>query len=208
MLSSDARTSHGHRSLRAEISVHLLRAGGAHPVSRRLGHHGHAGGHLPGDQHSGGVGDLAVHRPEHAGDGAARHDLQPVLDQLQRHRHQEHGGADPQRHFGAEDLLPARRQSRPRHLADRLGDQFDSRADAGRHPAADRRAVQRLERSGAAAQPQLRPPERAAALRLRHLQPAPAACAGAGRDVSDAGRRQVPADHGRHRPAQAAGHGA
>ena len=36
-----------------------------------------------------------------------------------------------------------------------VGDQCHPRADAARHPAADRRAVQRLERAGAAAQPQL-----------------------------------------------------
>src|SRR5438094_9298487 len=42
-------------------------------------------------------GDLAVHRSDHAGNGTARHHLQPVLDQRQRQRHQEHGSADPQR---------------------------------------------------------------------------------------------------------------
>ncbi len=72
------------------------------------------------------------------------------------------------------------------------------------HPAADHRAVQRLERAGAAAQPHLRQPQRAAALRLRHLSPAPAIGAGARRDLPDAGRRQIPADHGRSRPRQAA----
>ena len=49
---------------------------------------------FPEIRHPGGDGDLAVHRPEHAGDGAARHHLQPVLDQLERQRHQEYGGAD------------------------------------------------------------------------------------------------------------------
>ena len=87
--------------------------------------------------------------------------------------------ADARWSVGPEDLLPARRQSRPRHLPDRLGDELDPRADAARHPAADHRAVQRLERAGAAAQPQLRQPQRAAALRLRHLPSAPAAGAGA-----------------------------
>ena len=38
-----------------------------------------------------------------------------------------------------------------------------------------------------------------------HLQPAPAACSGAGRDLSGPGWRQVPTDHGRHRSAQASG---
>ena len=37
------------------------------------------------------------------------------------------------------------------------------------------------------------------------LQPAPAACSGAGRDLSSPGRRQVPTDHGRYRSAQASG---
>ena len=49
---------------------------------------------FPEIRHSGGHGDLAVHRPQHAGDGAAGHHLQPVRDQLQRQRHQEHGSAD------------------------------------------------------------------------------------------------------------------
>ena len=34
-------------------------------------------------------------------------------------RHQGHGIADPQRHFGTEDLFPTRRQSRLGDLADR-----------------------------------------------------------------------------------------
>ena len=100
---------------------------------------------------------------------------------------------------GAEDLLPAGRQSRPRHLADRRGDQLDPRADAARHPAARRGAVQCLERAGAADQPELRHAERAAALRLRHLPRAPAARADPGPHAADAGWRQVPPDHGRHR---------
>jgi hypothetical protein len=47
----------------AEISLHLLRSGRLHRLCRRLRHLGHAGGYLPGNQHSGGVGDLAVQRP-------------------------------------------------------------------------------------------------------------------------------------------------
>src|SRR5579859_7423155 len=65
----------GYRSICAEISVHFLCPGCLHSVSRHLGHHGDAGGHLPGNRHSGGVGDLAVHGPLRARDGAARHDL-------------------------------------------------------------------------------------------------------------------------------------
>ena len=64
--------------------------------------------------------------------------------------------ADAERHLGSEDLLPAGRKSRPCHFADRLGDQRDPCADAARHPAADHRAVQRFQRSGAADQPDLR----------------------------------------------------
>ena len=82
-----------------------------------------------------------------------------------------------------------------------VGDQLHPRADAAGHPAADRRAVQRLERAGAAAQPELRHAQRAAALRLRHLPAAPAARADPRRHAADAGRRQVPPDHGRYRPA-------
>ena len=55
---------------------------------------------------------------------------------------------------------------------------------------------------------QLRHAQRAAALRLRHLPPAPAARADPRRHAADAGRRQVPPDHGRYRSAQAAGQGA
>jgi len=52
------------------------------------------------------------------------------------------------------------------------------------------------------------PPQRAATLRLRILQLAPATRPGAGCDLPDTRRRQVPADHGRHRSGQASGEGA
>ena len=68
------------------------------------------------------------------------------------------------------------------------------------HPGADRRAVQRLQRAGAADQPELRHAQRAAALRLWHLPPAPAAGADSRRHLADAGWRQISPDHGRHRP--------
>ena len=151
MLSSDVSMNHGHSSLRAEVPVHLLRPRGIDCIFGRLGHHGHARGHLPGDQHSGGVGDLAVHRPQHAGNGAARLHLQPVLDQLERQRHQKYGGPDTKRHLGPEDLFPAGREPRSGHRPDRLGYEFDSCSDADRHTAADRCSVQRLERSGSTA---------------------------------------------------------
>ena len=106
-----------------------------------------------------------------------------------------------QRAVGPEDLFPAERQSRPRDRADRLGDQFDPRADAAGHPAAGDRAVQRVERAGPAAQPEFGQAERAAALRLRHLSGAPAAGAGPRHHAADAVWRQVPPDHGRYRPA-------
>ena len=109
-----------------------------------------------------------------------------------------------ERAFGPEDLLPARRQSRPRDRADRRGDQRHSRAHAAGHPAADRCAVQRLERAGAADQPELRHPQRAAALRLRHLSHAPAAGADPRHHAADAGRRQISPDHGRYRSGEAA----
>ena len=168
----------------------------------------HAGRYLPGDQHSCRVSHLAVHRPQHAGDGTARHHLRPIFDQLERHGYQEYGGADAERSFGAEDLLPAGRQSRPRDRADRRGDQLHSRVDAGGHRAPVGRAIQRLERSGAAAQPELEHSERAAALRLRHLSGAPGACSSPWRHAADARRRQIPPDHGRHRSPQARSCGA
>ena len=197
-------TTYGYCSIRAEISAHVLCGGGADPVSRRRRHPVDADGYLSGNPHPGGHRDLAIHRAHHAGNGTARHHLQPVFHQRQRQRHQEHGSADPQRSVDPEDLLSAGRQSRPRHRADRLRHQLHSRPDAARHPAADRRAVQCVERSRAAAQPQFGQPERAAALRLRHL-PGPAATgAGPRRHAADAGRRQISPDHGGYRPGQAA----
>ena len=147
---------------------------------------------------------MAIHRPDHAGNGTARQHLQPVFHQRQRQRHQEHGSADPQRSVDPEDLLPARRQSRPRDRANRLRDQCHSLADAARHRAADRRAIQRVERSGAAARSQFRQFERAATLRFRHLSRPAAIGPGSRRHPADAGRRQVSSDHGGYRPGQAA----
>src|SRR6478609_6639054 len=60
-------------------------------------------------------------------------------------------------------------------LAIAQSDQRNSCTAAARDPAADRCAVQRLERSGSADRPQLGQPERAATLRLRHLPDTPAA---------------------------------
>ena len=198
-----SRVAHGHCSLRVTLPSHFLHRGRAHPVSRRRRQLCHAHGHLSGDQDTGGDGDLELHRAQHAGDGTARHDLQPVFDQRQCQRHQGHRGADDAGIVGPEDLLPARRQHRPRNRADRRRHQRHPRPDAARHPAADRGPVQRLERAGAADQPELRHPERAAALRLRHLPHAPAARADSRRHPADAVGRQVPPDHGRHRPDQA-----
>ena len=87
------------------------------------------------------------------------------------------------------------------------GHQRHSRPDAARHPAADRGAVQRLERARAADQPELRQPDRAAALRLRHLPHAPAARADSRRHPADAVGRQVSPDHGRPRSGEAGGAG-
>ena len=126
---------------------------------------------------------------------------------LERQRHQGYRVADAQRHLGAEDILPARRQSRSRDRADRVGDQFDPRHHAARHPGADRGPVQRVERAGAADRAELRHAQRAAALRLRHLPAAPAARADSRHHAADAGRRQVPPDHGRSRSAETAGQG-
>ena len=71
--------------------------------------------------------------------------------------------------------------------------------------AADRRPVQRVERAGAADRPELRHAQRAAALRLRHLSPAPAPRADPRRDPADAVGRTLPPDHGRSRSGEAAG---
>ena len=81
-------------------------------------------------------------------------------------------------------------------------------SDAAGHPGAGRGPIQRLERSRAADRAVLRHAQRAAALRLRHLPAAPAARAHPRRHASDPRRRQIPPDHGRYRPAEAAGQGA
>ena len=191
-----ARIDHGHRSICAEVSAHVLRVGGPDPVSWRRRHPINADGYFPGDPHSGGDSHMAIHRPHHAGNGTARLHLQPVFHQRQRQRHQEYGSADPQRSVNPEDLLPAGRQSGPRHRADRLRHEFHSGPDAARHPAADRRAVQCVERPCPAAQSEFGQPERAAALRFRHLQGPAATGAGSRSHLADAGGRQIPADHG------------
>ena len=198
------KLGHGHRSVRTQVSAHLLRACRADRVSWRHRHPHDADRHLSANQHPGRDDHLELHRPQHARDGAAGLHLQPVFDQLQRQRHQGHGVADAQRHLGAEDLLPAGRQSRPRHRADRLGHECHPCAHAARHPAADHRAIQCLERARAAAHAHLGQSQRAAALRLRHLSPAPTIGAGARRYLSHAGRRKIPPDHGRYRPEQVA----
>ena len=89
-------------------------------------------------------------------------------------------------------------------VADRRRDELDPRIAADRDPAADRRAIQRVGRAGAADQPQLRYAQRGAALRLRYLPVAADARADPRRHTADARRRQIPADHGRYRPDQAA----
>ena len=139
-----------------------------------LGDHRHphdADRHLPRDQHSGGDGDLELHRPVSTPEMEQRvttYSQYAISSNVNGIKNIE--AQTLRRPVGPEDLLPAGRQSRPRHLADRLGDERHPRADAARHPAADHRAVQRLERAGAADQPHLRHAQRAAALRLRHLR--------------------------------------
>ena len=44
----------------------------------------------------------------------------------QRQRHQEYGSADHEWSVGSEGIFPAGRQSRPRHCADRVGDELQS----------------------------------------------------------------------------------
>ena len=77
-------------------------------------------------------------------------------------------------------------------------------ADAAGHPAADRGAVQCLERSGAADQPELRH----ASTNSSSTITASTICASSWRRFTASRfrrrRRQVPADHGRHRPNEAA----
>src|ERR1700738_1451325 len=56
------------------------------------------------------TGISAPARSQHAGDGAARHDLQRIRDEHQRQRHQGYGGTNAGRHLGPEDLFSAGRQ--------------------------------------------------------------------------------------------------
>ena len=69
-------------------------------------------------------------------------------------------------------------------------------------------AIQRLERAGAADQPEFRHPQRTAALRLRHLPDPPATGADTGHHAADARRRKISPDHGRSGPGKAARQGA
>ena len=198
---------HGHRPFCFETATYILRVG----RPRRIPGHDRcrvdADGHLSRDQHPGRHHRLAIYRAEHHGDGATGHDLRPICAVVERERHSGYRGADPQRHLGSENLLPAGRQSRSRDRADRVGDQFYPHFAAAGDPGAGRGPVQRLERSRPADRSLLRHAQRAAALRLRHLPPAPAAGADPRRHASHPGRRQVPPDHGRYRSAQAAGQG-
>ena len=68
------------------------------------------------------------------------------------------------RHLGPEDLFSAGRQSRSGDRADRLGHKRNPRSVAARHPTADRGAIQCLQRSSVADQPELGHPQRTAAL--------------------------------------------
>ena len=206
------RLNHGHldygyRSVRAEISVHVLRARSLDSFSWRRSDARNADRYFPRNQDPGGVGDLELYRPQHARDGAARHHLQSVLDQRERQRNQEYRSAEHEWAVGPEDLFPARRQSRSCHRADRGRHQCNPRAHAPRHPAAGRCAVQCVQRAGPADQPELRYPQRAGALRLRHLSDASAARPDRGHHAADSRRRQVPPDHGRYRSREARGQG-
>ena len=88
-----------------------------------------------------------------------------------------------------------------------VGNKFDPRADAGRHPAADRReynasSVPVLQLSLASDRLNEQKLYDYGLYNLRQqLAPVP------GVTFPDPGRRQIPADHGRYRPAQASGQG-
>ena len=199
---------HGHCSFCFEAAAHILRACRARVVPRRNRRAVDADGHLSRDQHPRRDHRLAIHRAEHAGDGTARHDLQPICTVFERERHQRYRGTDHQRHLGSEGLLSTRRESRSRDLPDRVGNQLHPPPDAAGHPSSGRGSVQRVERSGAADRAEFRHAQRAAALRLRHLPVAAAARAHPRHHDSDPGGRQVSPNHGRYRPAEAAGQGA
>ena len=150
--------NHGHRPFRAQIPAHFLRGGrarscfSARPRSARCRP---TSSRRSTSRSSPSI--WQIYRAQHAGNGAAGHDLQPVFaisSNVNGIKDMEAQTA--QRHLGPEDLLPAGRQSRSRDRADRLRDQRHPRADAAGHPAAGRGAIQRLERAGAAAQPDLR----------------------------------------------------
>src|ERR1700691_5066596 len=89
-------------------------------------------------------------------------------------RHQEHRSAIVGRDLGTEAFLPAGRQSRPRHSADRVCNQLRPRGDAAGNPGPDSGAIQRVQCPGASDKLEFRYAQRAAALRLRHLSDPPA----------------------------------
>src|SRR5450755_3738131 len=103
----------GDRTFRTEVSAYFLRPGIADFVPRLYRRGLDADRHLSRNRHSGRHGDLDLYRAEHSGDGTTGHDLWRVLDQLLRQRHQGYRVANAERDFDSEDLLPARRQSRP-----------------------------------------------------------------------------------------------
>ncbi len=201
----DPRTpGRGYRPLRPALSLHLLCHRPPGPASRHQRHRRDASRRAAVDQRAGGDGDLAVHRPDAAGDGAACHHLRRILHQLERQQYSQHGEPDAGRPLRHQDLLPAEREHRPGDQPDRVGDEHRQGLDADRHPAAGRGAVQRHQRAGAAAQPDLGHAERAAALRLRPVPDAPSPGADPRHHPADALRRPLSRDHGRPRPRQAA----
>ena len=198
---------HGHCSICSEAAPYFLRSCRAHRLPRHGRDFDDADRHFSRDQHPGRQYRLAIYRAEHSGNGAAGYDVWRVFAVFQCHRHPRHGGADHRRHFDSKGLLSAGRQPRPRHFANRGRNELDPGADAARHPAANRGAIQRLERGRAADRALIGHAQRAAALRLRHLSAAPAARPHSWHYAADPGRRQVPADHGRYRSVEAAGEG-
>ena len=142
---------------------------------RHRGDREHGDRHLPGDQHSGGLGALELRGAVAAGDGSARrHARRARLLQLHE-RYRAHRVAVAQRHQHHQGVLPARR--RPG-----LGDGAARRGVAGRHAqhaaghlAAVHAALQRHRRADPATQRRRVGAHDCRAQRLRHkLHPDPA----------------------------------
>ena len=200
--------SHGHRQIRAaQIPAHLLCARRAHRVSRRHRDPRHADRHFPADQHPGRYGHLeytglSTPEMEQRVTTYSQYSISSNVNGIKDMESQTLNGISVQKIYFQPDVN-----------LDLAIAQIVSATNAIRALMPPGIQPPIIVQYNASSVPVLQlsltsdTPQRAAALRLRHLSPAPAAGAGPRRHLSDAGRRQVPADHGRSRSGQAARRG-